>query len=230
MRPFFGYYGGKWRDTPKHYPPPRHGTIVEPFAGSAGYSLRYPERQVALFDADPIIVGVWRYLIRTSAPEILALPDITDGQTTDDLRVCQEARWLIGFWLNRGCSAPRKSPSSWMRQGLRPGSFWGPTVRQRLAAQVDGIRHWTIEHRSYEDVPNRSATWFIDPPYRGAGDGYRFGSAALDYQSLAEWTLSRSGQIIACEAAGADWLPFATLGDIKTTRAGVRSPEAVWVR
>ena len=48
MRPFFGFYGGKWRDAPKHYPFPEHDTIVEPFAGSAGYSVRYSDRNVIL--------------------------------------------------------------------------------------------------------------------------------------------------------------------------------------
>ena len=40
LRPFFCYYGGKWRAAPK-YPPPEHDTIVEPFAGAAGYATRY---------------------------------------------------------------------------------------------------------------------------------------------------------------------------------------------
>ena len=31
IRPFFGFYGGKWRDAPKYYPVPEHDTIVEPF-------------------------------------------------------------------------------------------------------------------------------------------------------------------------------------------------------
>lgn len=48
MRPFFGYYGGKWRDAVKNYPAPEHAVIVEPFAGSAGYALRYPDRKVVL--------------------------------------------------------------------------------------------------------------------------------------------------------------------------------------
>ena len=64
LRPFFGYYGGKWRDTPRLYPPPEHNTIVEPFAGSAGYSLRFPRTpRVILYEKDPIVAGVWQYLI-----------------------------------------------------------------------------------------------------------------------------------------------------------------------
>ena len=69
MKPFFTYYGGKYRAAPK-YPAPRHETIVEPFAGSAGYSVRHFARDVRLYDVDPIIVGVWSYLTRTPADEI----------------------------------------------------------------------------------------------------------------------------------------------------------------
>ena len=50
LRPFFGYYGGKWRDAVKHYPAPQFDIVMEPFAGSAGYALRYAERNVVLCD------------------------------------------------------------------------------------------------------------------------------------------------------------------------------------
>lgn len=62
LKPFFTYFGGKYRLAPK-YPKPMYNTIVEPFAGSAGYSLRYPEREVILNDLDPVISGIWEYLI-----------------------------------------------------------------------------------------------------------------------------------------------------------------------
>ena len=74
LRPFFGFYGGKWRDAPKHYPAPLHDSIVEPFAGSAGYSVRYPTRNVILGERDPVIYGVWDYLIHVPAREIIPAP------------------------------------------------------------------------------------------------------------------------------------------------------------
>jgi hypothetical protein len=85
VKPIFPFYGSKWRDA-KRYPPPTHGIVIEPFAGSAGYSLWHAPRKVLLIDADPIIVGVWEYLIGASEAEILALPDLELGQSTDDLR------------------------------------------------------------------------------------------------------------------------------------------------
>lgn len=230
MRPFFSYYGGKWRDAIR-YPEPAFGTIVEPFAGSAGYATRYANRRVVLCDLDPIVFGVWDYLTRVKAEEILAIPNVPEGGTVDDLNICQEARWLVGFWLNAGASSPRKSPSKWMRSGISPGSFWGERVRRTIASQVEKIRHWQVFNCSYEGCPiaPREATWFVDPPYEGAGKHYRFGSSRIDYEALARWCKSRPGQVIVCENEGADWLPFSPLADVKTTRAGRRSKEAAWM-
>lgn len=230
LRPFFGFYGGKWRDTLKHYPPPVFDTIVEPFAGSAGYALRYPDRDVVLCEIDPVIASVWQYLIQVSPEEIHSIPDLEVGQTVDDLNVCQEVKWLVGFWLNRGASRPRRSSSRWMRDGVRPGSFWGERVRNTIASQLDAIRHWQIFNCSYEDCPvYGSATWFVDPPYQQAGHHYVFGSSDIDYEALGLWCRNRPGQVIVCENAGADWLPFRALTDVKTTRRSSRSLEVCWL-
>lgn len=230
LRPFFGYYGGKWRDALKHYPEPQYSTIVEPFAGSAGFSLRHAERKVILCEVDPILAAVWQYLIRVSSKEILSIPDLGANQTVDDLDIPQEARWLVGLWLNRGAASPRKSPSRWMRDGIRPGSFWGDRVRNTIASQVDTIRHWKIHNCDYNHCPKpKKATWFIDPPYEAAGRYYRYGSEQIDYSALAKWCRSRHGQVIVCENDGATWLPFRYLATTKTTRSNRRSVEVFWL-
>ena len=230
VRPFFCYYGGKWRDTPRLYPPPAHATIVEPFAGSAGYSLRYPDRDVVLIERDPVIAAVWRYIIGVTASEVLALPDVPAMGSADDLNVPQEARWLIGLWLNKGASRPRKRPSSWMRSGIRPGSFWGDRVRQTIAAQLDRIRHWTLIEGDFQAAPMAPATWFVDPPYALAGEHYVHGSSGIDYEALGRWCRALPGQVIACENEGAGWLPFEPLANTKTARKGRRSKEVAWMR
>lgn len=210
FRPFFGFYGGKWRDTPRLYPPPKYDVIVEPFAGSAGYSLRYYWKTVILCEIDPVIASVWEYLIRAKASEVLKLPDVPPDGTVDDLAVSQEVKAL---------------------KGVRPGSFWGERVRQTIARQVDLIRHWKIHSTSYEECPfTGTATWFIDPPYEIAGRHYHFGSSQIDYAHLGRWCQSRKGDVFVCEHLGAQWLPFKALHDAKTTRAGKLSPEAIWKR
>lgn len=228
MRPFFKFYGGKYQSAPK-YPQPQHKRIVEPFAGSAGYAVRNHDRDVVLRDIDPVIVGVWRYLIGVSPGDMLALPDIPEGGTVDDIEVPQAARWLIGFWLNAGAASPRKRPSAWMRQRHRPRSFWGTTVRQRIASQVPHIRHWTVEHVGYADSDtSQAATWFVDPPYVKMGKHYKHSSNAIDYAHLGAWCRSLPGQTIVCEHAGADWLPFANAFDAPNMARKART-EVSWL-
>lgn len=230
LRPFFGFYGGKWRDSIKHYPPPIHDTIIEPFAGSAGYSVRFADRKIILCDLDPVIASVWEYLIKVTPNEILAIPDVPLNGSVKDLNLIEEAEWLVGFWLNRGTSSPRKTPSKWMREGIRKGSFWGQRVRERIATQVGSIRHWKVYNCSYENLPiTGPATWFIDPPYQTAGKYYVHGSKDIEFKELGGWCRNRTGQVIVCENKGADWLDFDELADVKTTRASIRSKEMVWI-
>lgn len=230
LRPFFGYYGGKWRDAVRNYPSPKYEIIVEPFAGSAGYALRHPDKKVVLCELDAQIAAVWRYLLAVKPAEILALPDVPLKGSVDDLKVCAEAKWLIGLWLNRAAARPRKSPSKWMRIRIRPGSFWGERVRTTIASQLDAIRHWTLIEGDYTACDQQGlATWFIDPPYQLAGQHYHHGSRDIDFHKLADWCRRRQGQVIVCENEGASWLPFARLNAVKTTRAGHRSKEVVWI-
>lgn len=231
LQPFFYLYGGKYRAA-RYYPPPRYAELVEPFAGAAGYALHYPHLRATLIDSDPIIAGTWQYLRRVSPAELLALPDLAPGQTTDDLTTLPpEARWLIGWWLNHGATRPRKSPSAWMRAGIRPLTFWGPAVRQRLAQQVEHIRHWQVILGDYTQASDHAATWFIDPPYRQAGRHYAQGSSRLDYAALGSWCRTRTGQVLVCEQVGADWLPFVPWRETKANEAksgGKISREALW--
>lgn len=224
--PFWNYYGGKWRAAPR-YPAPEYGVIVEPFAGAAGYSCRYPSRRVHLYDVDEHVVGTWRYLLATPSAEIAALPDVPEGGTVDDIGACQEARWLVGWWCNTGASSPRKSPSVWNREGH--ALCWSD-VRERVARQADLIRHWTIEQRPWWSIPDDyDATWYVDPPYSTpAGRYYRH--SEIDYPALGEWCQALPGQVIACEQTGADWLPFrhfAHISGLRTT-AGRRNEEVIW--
>jgi hypothetical protein len=223
MKPLFPFYGSKWRDA-KRYPAPFNGTVVEPFAGSAGYSTYYAPANVTLVDVDPIIVGVWDYVIHASIREILALPDLEVGESTDSLDLPQEARWLIGFWLNRGSAQPKKTKTAFSARTERSQLVWSERARTRIAAEVEGIRHWKVVHGSYDQAPVVDGTYFVDPPYVDKGKYYRFKD--VDYGALGVWCQARSN-VIACEQAGAAWLPFEPLATIKSTR-GV-SAEVVYL-
>jgi site-specific DNA-adenine methylase len=216
LMPMFTYYGGKQRAA-RHYPAPEHGLIVEPFAGSAGYSLNHADRGVLLIDSDPVIVSTWEFLLSASVDDVLGLPDLEPGQSVMDLDVPQGARWLIGWWLAKGTTHPQLRPSTFMRDHPRGGPYWGTRIRQRIAAQLEHVRHWQVELGSYETSPDVDATWFVDPPYYGLRRTYRHGWRGIDYQHLGAWVKGCRGQVIVCEADDADWLPFRPLVTIDGT-------------
>lgn len=229
LRPFFPYYGSKWRIAPL-YPRPLYRSIIEPFAGSAQYATLYHQRDVLLVDADEVICGVWDYLIRVQPNEILGLPDPGPLQALDELGLCQEARWLIGFWVGPATTYPARRPSSWYAKWHGNGArVWGDEVRRRLACQVERIRHWRVKHAPYEDIHVAgNATWFIDPPYAGRqGTKYRHSSAHIDYERLGQWCRERTGQTIVCEGEGAVWLPFEPVA-ISTSTRKKAVVEKVW--
>lgn len=201
LRPFFSYFGGKWTLAPK-YPPPEHAMVIEPFAGSAGYATRYPDREVVLVERFPLLAAMWRWLIRVSVDEVMSLP--LDPAMTAGLS--EEARSLIGFWCARGRTRPARTVnSSWLRSGRWPSSFWGEHIRSRIAEQVTKIRHWRVIEGDYSDAPDTRATWFVDPPYIGAR---HYLARVDDFARLGAWCRSRRGLVIVCEQKGADWLPF----------------------
>jgi hypothetical protein len=169
---------------------------------------------VILCDTNSRVVAIWQYLITVSSDEIRALPDIGAGQTIDKLDIPQAAKWLMGYWMLPYGSRPMNKPSSWLLKGHRPNQYWGPSVRARVAERVNEIRHWRIIHGSYADLPNQTATWFVDPPYQGVTrDAYR---TKPDFEHLSKWCQSREGQVIVCEQLGANWLPFEKLPATRT--------------
>jgi hypothetical protein len=228
LKPFFTYFGGKYRIAPR-YPSPRWLLLIEPFAGSAGYAVRHWNTYVRLYDVNPKVYGTWHYLIHASEEEILRLPLVFDD--VRDLSIPQEAKWLIGWWLNKGHVQPCNLPSHWMRQGIRPNSQWGSIIRDRLVSQLRYIRHWRIYNQSYESCPGNNATWFVDPPYQITGRNYTYNR--VDYEHLKCWTKSRRGQVIACGEEGDDWLPFSPFmlaKGMETYKRTRINKEMVWVR
>ena len=226
LNPFFSYFGSKFRMA-KHYPEPKYETIVEPFAGSAGYSLMYPDRKVILYDNYEPVVRVWDYLIKADSSEILSLPLDLNGHAfckehpVSDCDIPEEAKLLLGFWLTESQTSASRYPLSKSR-----GGNWTERKRATIAKQVEFISHWKVESKSYENVDNFECTWFVDPPYVQAGK--RYVKKHIDYQKLSSWCMERKGQTIVCEQSGADWLPFTTF--LKTFNASNKKyEEVVWI-
>jgi site-specific DNA-adenine methylase len=212
LRAFFSFFGSKYR-LARYYPTPKYDIIVEPFSGSAGYSLRYPHKQIILNDRDENVATLWDYLIHVSEQEILSLPDVK-VHIDEVSYLSHEAQLLIRFWLTKGTGRPRKTLSRWAREHMN-GYFWDERTRHRIASQLQYIRHWKISNWSYESmpIPSEYATYMIDPPYQhNISTEYRY--SKIDYEHLALWISRRKGQIIVCEKSGATWLPFNNLTTI----------------
>ena len=192
--PFFCYYGGKFR-VAKTYPAPLDCLpIVEPFAGAAGYSMRWGAgRRCALYDLDEMVVSAWRYIL-SDEPLPLEMPakgHTVTGSTDRDnwLRMC----------ANDG-STGRNTFTDFAAEQIH-------TKFRAITSQREDVRHWSVALGSYEQCPDIEATWFVDPPYSSAA-GAMYRKNKIDYQHLAEWCRSRRGRVIVCENEGATWLPF----------------------
>lgn len=212
----FSYYGSKSKIV-DYYPPPKYSKIIEPFAGSARYSLKYWDRDVLLVDKYPIIVEIWKYLIRATKADVLGLPDLKIGDNVDTFNISKEEKWLIGFCINGGSAQPKKTAKNY--------NTWGE-AKIRIADDVQKIKHWKVMLGSYEELPNDEATWFIDPPYQFGGEWYVKSTKHINFGKLAEWCKDRKGQTIVCENTKADWLDFKPMVDMQGSM--FKTTEAIW--
>ena len=218
----FGYYGSK-KGSAHRYPPPAYPTIIEPFAGAAGYALTWATvgQRVILIEKDPIIAMVWKRLQSPDAREdLLSIPDPVKGQPVTDPLVALAAS-----------GHPRRPTAS-----SRMEEQW-PHMRDRIIDRLPLIQSWEVLEGDYTVAPDVIATWFIDPPYAPKPDGrdpgnlYPEGSSGIDYSALAEWCRSRRGQVIVCEQEGATWLPFRRLYRQRgLSQQGGDRIEVVWTR
>lgn len=227
LRPFWRYYGGKWRAAPM-YPQPMHQRIVEPFAGAAGYSLRYASHDVVLVEAYHPIAEIWRWLIAARPEEVFAIPLV---EHVDDLPswVPTPARYLVRFTL----AVAQARMCNTLSQGFRKQAIehptwtrgWDDTQRRTVALQVPRIKHWRVIEGDYTtalELLDGATTSFWDPPYfNKAGEKYPCrpkgtkAERAAWYAQLAAHIRAVPGQVIACENEGASYLPFEKFGQFR---------------
>jgi hypothetical protein len=196
---------------------------VEPFCGAAQYSLFGDnwKKEVILYDKDPIIAGVWLYLIQANKHDILSLPDVTIGDNLDNYKqLSADERSLMGFYINTASAMPKKT--------VMKRSIWN-RKKIAIADNLYKVAHWSIACKDYRDIPyNTKCTWFIDPPYFDGGKYYRMNNSKINYWDLGEWCKSREGQVIVCENTKADWLPFKPLVEMNGQLH--KTMEAVWIK
>jgi site-specific DNA-adenine methylase len=221
----FAYYGAKHGLASK-YPRPVHDTIIEPFAGAAGYSTHWAPlgRHVLLNDLNADVVALWRRLQTITAEDLDAIEATLGDERTTEILIATSGGSSAWEGICRGrdrAITPR------MRDNT-------PSVLARIAATLAHLKQWNITHGSYTDLPDIEATWLIDPPYQPlistAGNDYTTGASGIDYQHLAEWCKSRKGQVIVCEQSPAQWLPFTHLAHQQNgSNTGQSRSEVVWL-
>jgi len=239
MRQFFKHFGSKAR-LAAILPPPRHRTIIEPFAGSAAYSVQHatPKHQVLLYDTDERVCTIWDYLIHVSEAEVRSLPveHFLRGGDIREAGLTPSQYQLIHRWMGITGTGQYKIPPSLLadREG-EAGNVWSERVRDRIASQLKYIRKWEIRNEPHTAAPDIEAHWHIDPPYQGNAVGFSvYKCAKLDYGELATWCRARQGDITVHEQHGATWLPFETLREKHTTnrtledKSRVYAHEVVW--
>lgn len=214
------YYYGRKKQLAKYYPKPRYDIIIEPFAGSAAYSL-YEEnwrKQVVLIEKDAQVCAIWDWLIHhATAAEIEALPMLRVGEKSSEFLHIIHAVTKMAFHFKTIKVTPILERN------------WEISKRV-MAENLYKVKHWELIAGDYTLAPNVEATWFIDPPYQGdAGMGYRYGSSLIDYGALSDWALQRQGEIIFCEGEHASYLPFTPLKDLYGV-AGKCSKEMIFYR
>ena len=214
------YYYGRKKQIAKYYPIPNFDTIIEPFAGSAAYSLYANnwKKQVILIEKDEKVSQIWDWLINhATVEEIKCLPDLKVGEKSSEFLHIVHAATKMAFHFKTIKVTPVLERN------------W-EISRRVFAENLYKIKHWQIINGDYTTAPDISATWFIDPPYKGdAGLGYRHSSKMLNYENLASWAKNRKGEVIFCEGQNGDYLPFKPLLNLKGV-AGKVSKEVMFYK
>jgi len=220
----WSYYGAK-TNIVDHYPPPKFDKIIEPFAGSARYALKYFDRDVLLVDKYEVIVKIWKWLQQCSPSDILKLPKfLKPGSKIDNISFdCEEAKLFYSFIIGKGSERPRNTVTN--RIAVDRPNHINHNLK-RIAGDLDKIKHWTIIHGCYTQLDNEKATWFIDPPYQHGGHSYPEGNKNIEFLELGKWCKSRLGHIIVCENTKAKWMEFKPILDQKGSR--FKTTEAIW--
>lgn len=223
--PLFKWFGSKWLAA-KKYPAPFHDHIFEPYAGSAGYSLRYAHKKVILAETDEHISALWHWLItKATTFDVLTIPvGIKVGTDIRSLDLSFGQKLLLKSWQRTNNVGRCWTISPW---GNKPGQ-WTANTRARVADDIHQIKHWELrDNAEILFEVGTIGTWFIDPPYQY---NYNYNGPSVWYPDLARICYNRAqdgNQVIVCEAECQktgklpDWLPFTSLGSRVTSRRKV---------
>lgn len=213
----FSYYGSKSKIV-DYYPAPKYSKIIEPFAGSARYSLKYFEKQIVIVDKYKTITDVWEFLKKATPQDLFSLPKLKEGDNLKNYNLSDIEISFLQYITQHGTVGGYKV------------SKWGARDLERnirtIANNLYKIKHWEIKNCCYSELENEVVTWFIDPPYQFGGHKYKFSNKYIDYNYLSEWCKNRFGQTIVCENIKSTWLPFKPMTSMRGIK--YKTTEAIW--
>lgn len=196
----FSYYGSKSKIV-KYYPKPKYNTIIEPFAGSARYSLEHFENDIMLYEIYEKVFRIWKYLICSKEKDILSLPDLSIGDDIRNFKLLSDVeRWLIGYQLQRGNARPGNIVNKRCR--------WN-TDKKRIASNIYKVKHWKVFRKNGIDVSWNNASVFVDPPYQN--QTHKYTHHKVDYNKIANKIKNDNGQMIVCGNSNDSWIKFEPL-------------------
>lgn len=215
----FSYYGSKSKIV-DYYPPPKHKKIIEPFAGSARYSLKYWQNDVLLVDKYDVVINIWKWLQQCSDNDIIGLPKLKKGDDIRKMNLSEDEMIFLSIACGAGASLPQYTVSSLGEQNAK-------TLYSNTIKNLHKIKHWEIRQGSYNELGNEEATWFVDPPYQFGGHRYKHSNSNIEFNKLSVWCKGRNGQVIVCENTKATWLPFNPIIKFTGTQNNTTT-EAIW--
>lgn len=214
----FSYYGSKSKLV-NYYPKPTKELIIEPFAGSGRYALKYWDRDIILNEKYKTVFDIWKWLQKCSKSDILNLPTPKPKEDIREYNLSKDELNFMGFLINRGSVSPKNKVGNFS-DGL-------PNTLKRVSSNLHKIKHWEIRLGCYTEIENKEATWFIDPPYQFGGNLYK--ESNINFTKLNSWCKSRKGEIIVCENTKADWIELKPLKRIQGSR-NTNTIEAVYLQ
>lgn len=211
----FSYYGAKTKII-NLYPEPIYNKIVEPFAGSARYSLKYFDKEIILYETFEKVFKIWEYLLQATEKDILSLPDVNTGDNIKDYKTITDVeRWLIGYHVFRGSARPCYQ--------VRDSCNWNKD-KIRIANNLYKIKHWKIFNEDGLNHEWKDATYFVDPPYMV--QSHKYNHYKMDYNRIKE-KLKGDAQFIVCGNSNDTWLDFKPLIEMRGTNK--KHIECIWV-
>jgi len=232
--PLFKWFGSKWTAS-KHYPTPKYESVIEPFAGGAGYSLRHFATKVTIAETDPHISQLWKWIVtEATETDVRAIPlGLPIGTDIREIGLSDGQALLLKTWQRTNNVGSCWTISSW---GNLSGQ-WTENTRSRVASEIHLVKHWTVVDDGLALMKNHlePATWFVDPPYFS---NYKYRQDLLDYTKLGTTVRNLLGQVIVCEARCPvtneipPWLPFVDSHCVVTSRRKANqhhhSKELIW--